>query len=278
MADKNILKICSFNASGLRVKEKLSTLLDYFKQINADVILLQETHLIQDDRGYLDKEWGYDYHLYGNSKNSKGLLTLFSKKIKTENIKLIDSSDRYIISYLNIEEKNKLILVNIYAPNDNKEKIYFFNNLSCIIRKVMYNKNDHSLICAGDFNTVLDNNLDIISGEKHNIDVVNKFKRLLNENVLIDSWRYLHETEKMHTWRRGFIARRLDYILVGEDIIQYAQRASIDSIGFSDHLLASVSIKFNSFKFRKSYYKMNVSVLLDNNYVNMMKNKIPRII
>ena len=278
MADINFLKICSFNASGLRVKEKLNTLLDYFKQINADVTFLQETHLVQDDRDYINKVWGDGYHLYGNSKNSKGLITLFNKKIKTENIKLIASSDRYIISYINIGGGKKLILVNIYAPNDNREKIYFFNNISCEIRKAMLNKNDHSIICGGDFNTVHDNDLDIISGEKHNIDVVNRFKKLLNENLLIDTWRQFNESEKMYTWRRGFISRRLDYILVGEDIIQYVQGATINSIGFSDHLLVSVTIKFNSFRYGKSYYKMNISVLQDKQYVDMMKNKIPILI
>ena len=123
-----------------------------------------------------------------------------------------------------------------------------------------------------------DNNLDVISGEKHNGDVVQRFRKLINENLVIDSWRHLHPNEKMYSWRRGNIARRLDYILIGEDIIQYLDNASINSIGFSDHLLTSATLKFNNFKYGKSYYKMNVSILQDKEYVSMMKTKIPKII
>ena len=273
-----MLKICSFNASGLRNKQKFKSVLKYFKQNKVDIIFLQETHLVQDDRDYVNKIWEGDYHLSGESKNSKGLLTLFSKNVRTENITLIKSAERYIISCVNIEKDKNIILINIYAPYECKERIYFFNHISCTIREVFLNKADHSLVCAGDFNTVHDNNLDIISGEKHNIDVVNRFQKFQNESLLIDTWRQLHQDEKMHTWRRGVIARRLDYILVGEDILQFVQEAAINSIGFSDHLLTSLVLKFNNFKYGKSYYKMNVSVLQDEQYVCMMRMKIPKII
>ncbi len=46
MADLNHLKICSFNASGLREKQKLNTLINYFKTNKADIIFIQESHLV----------------------------------------------------------------------------------------------------------------------------------------------------------------------------------------------------------------------------------------
>ena len=81
MADLNNLKICSFNASGLREKQKLNTLLNYFKTNKADIIFIQESHLVLDDKGYLNRVWGDNYHLSGESRNSKGLITLFSKRV-----------------------------------------------------------------------------------------------------------------------------------------------------------------------------------------------------
>ena len=278
MAELFNLKICSFNASGLRVKLKLNALLYYFKSNKYDIILLQEAHLVAEDIEYIKRIWKGEFHLSGNYRNSKGLITFFAKTINKETINMIKSDERYIISCINKKDGIKQVIVNIYAPNDDNEKIIFYDKVSLIIRQVMLEKPDFSLICAGDFNTVHDNELDIISGGEHNIDVVNRFKQLINENVTIDSWRLLHPGEKMYTWRRGDISRRLDYILVGEDIVQYLQKATIDSIGFSDHLLTSIVLKFNKFKFGKSYYKMNVSVLQDIQYINMMKNKIPEII
>ena len=278
MAELFNLKICSFNASGLRVKQKLNTLLYYFKSNKYDIILLQEAHLVADDIEYIKKIWRGVFHLSGNYRNSKGLITFFNKNLNKETISVITSDERYIISCINNKEGIKQIIVNIYAPNDDNEKIIFYDKVSLLMRQVLLEKPDYSLICAGDFNTVHDNELDIISGGEHNIDVVNRFKQLINENVTIDSWRLLHPGEKMYTWKRGDISRRLDYILVGEDIVQYLQKASIDSIGFSDHLLTSIVLKFNKFKFGRSYYKMNVSVLQDMEYIDMMKDKIPDII
>ena len=80
---------------------------------------------------------------------------IFSNNINRDNIKLISSSDRYIISCINSKDRNYLV-VNTYAPNDNKDKLYFFNHIASAIRKVFINRSDHSLIWAGDFNTVHD--------------------------------------------------------------------------------------------------------------------------
>ena len=131
MDDLSMLKICSFNASGLRIKQKLITLLQYFKSIKADIIFLQETHLIDKDKEYISKIWENEFHLYGECTNSKGILTLFSNNINRDNIKLISSSDRYIISCINSKDRNYLV-VNTYAPNDNKDKLYFFNHIAWI--------------------------------------------------------------------------------------------------------------------------------------------------
>ena len=73
-------------------------------------------------------------------------------------------------------------------PFDNKEKIYFFNHISCVLRKLLLDRPDHLLICAGDFNAVHNNRLDIISGENHNIDVVSSFNKIIEHQRFIDAY------------------------------------------------------------------------------------------
>ena len=70
------------------------------------------------------------------------------------------------------------------------------------------------LVC-GDFNCVLKKYLDIISGEKHVERVVLKFKDLLSNCNLPNTWRLFHPEGKEYTWCKinPFVARRLDYIL-----------------------------------------------------------------
>ena len=114
MADLNLLKVCSFNASGLRNRQKLNTLLNYFKTNKADIVFLQETHLVQEDKDYISRVWGGEVHLSGENRNSKGIITLFSKNIKREDISLISFSDRCIVSCLNTKGDRKYLLINIY--------------------------------------------------------------------------------------------------------------------------------------------------------------------
>ena len=282
MADLSQIKICSFNASGLRVKKKFTSIMNFMKTNKMDVVLLQETHIVKEDMNYIKKVWKGQYHLSGDSTNSKGLLTLFSKNIPFENIEMLQKTDRLIISRLSStgESRKHFLVLNVYGPseNDPNEKQYFLKQLSGHLRRLKMNHPNHYIFCGGDTNIVHDNELDIISGNKHNTDVVNSFKELITENLLIDTWRRMHGNEKMYTWRRGDISRRLDYILVDYDLNTFLQDTSIESIGFSDHLLVSALIKFNSFKHGRSYYKMNVSILTDYNYVNIMRQKIPDII
>ena len=100
MADLSKLKICSFNASGLREKPKFISILNYMKNSKMDVILLQETHLVDDDINYLKKVWQGEFHLSGDTTNSKGVLTLFAKHISRESIVFVNKTDRIITSRL----------------------------------------------------------------------------------------------------------------------------------------------------------------------------------
>ena len=277
MADLSKLKICSFNASGLRVKQKFLTILNYMKNRKMDVILLQETHLVDDDINYIKKVWKGEFHLSGDTRNSKGVLTLFAKHIPKASIELVNMTDRVIVSRLWSTDypERQFIIINVYAPNDDPERQIFLTHLLGHLKDIKMKYPDLFFICAGDFNAVHDNNLDIISGKKHPQGLVDTFKKLIDENLLIDSWRDRHGTEKMYTWKRGKISRRLDYILIDEGLNAFMRDTDIESIGFSDHLLVSTHLQLNGFKFGNSYYKMNVSVLKDMKYVNLMRKKIP---
>ena len=247
------------------------------KENKIDIVMLQETHLVESDRFYLEKIWNGAIHMSGESTQSKGLLTLFSKSIATGNIKKIFSDDRKIISSITSDQKNFLI-VNIYGPYNNDEKIKHINNLLHKLKTTITNITDHHLICAGDFNIVRNNDFDIISGFPHSEEIVSKFNSFINEIMLNDTWRLMHYNEKMHSWRRGNIARRLDCIFIDDSLIPYLQTSEISSIGFSDHLPVTILIKFTTFKRGCSCYKMNTKVLTDINYVALLKENIPKII
>ena len=186
------LKICTFNASGLRSKNKLNSVLRIMKEYKIDIVMLQETHLVERDRFYLEKIWNGTVHMSGESTQSKGLLTLFSKSIATGNIKKICKDDRTIISTITMPDQKNFLIVNIYGPNNNDEKIKHMNYLLHKLKTTITNITDHHLICAGDFNIVRNNSLDIISGFPHSEEIVSKFNSFINEMLLNDTWRLMH--------------------------------------------------------------------------------------
>ena len=213
------------------------------------------------------------------SFNSKGLLTYFSKRI-TEMflIKPLFNDDRMIISLLEGIDRN-LVLANVYAPCNTKEKIIFFEKLNNIISSVCYNIANYHLIVLGDFNSVMDNDLDIISGDQHSQILVAKFNNFINELCLCDAWRLKNPLVRTHTWSRvnPFVARRLDYCFIGEDLTPFLHMAEVKSIEFSDHRVVSIEIKFSDFKKGKYIYKMNTSILSGPLFVKQMKVRIANI-
>ena len=120
------------------------------------------------------------------------------------------------------------------------------NDLFQQIKEIIYNNCTarHSLIMLGDFNAVMNNNLDIITGEKHNPRETDSFRELINSLELIDSWRTINQEERQYTWSRNhpFIARRLDYIFVTESLIENIQQSQIISVPLTDHRAVETNI------------------------------------
>ena len=276
--DGNVsLKVISFNARGLRTHKKRRALFHIFKKKNYDIICIQESHLIKSDSSLIDKDWCSKYHLAEGTKNSKGLLTLFNKRFQETSLFPIKVSDRCLISQLTIDNMS-FYIVNVYAPCIDAEKYLFLNNITHYVNEIQPSQ-DLNLIILGDFNTVLDNKLDIISGEAHADRIVNRFKHFVNELLISDIWRYLHGNKKEFTWSRNkpFIARRLDFIFTSENLLPFCKDSHISHLGFSDHKAVYLNIDFSSFKRGPSYFKFNVSLLGDIELVNEISKEITRI-
>ena len=62
-------------------------------------------------------------------------------------------------------------------------------------------------------------------------------------------------------YNNTFIARRLDFILVSNNLIQFCQNSEISSIGFSDHRLVFLKLDFSAFERGPSIFKLNTNFL-----------------
>lgn len=266
------LNICTLNVRGLRRKKKRKNILFKLKKRGYDIIALQETHYTKRDEIFLRREWGDNYHFSAGTTRSKGLFTLFGKNIKKDKTEMIKTTDRMIISKVKVGEGH-IYIVNVYGPCIDNEKPGFIKNLSKEITNLGENEN---IILLGDTNIVMNNELDIISGLPHDDNIVKEFNEAIIGNGLNDLWRQKHRRDKVFSWsmKTPFIARRLDYIFVSDNLSNYCKNIKIEEFGFSDHKIVEMRCDFSILPRGQSYYKFNTRLLNNPECVREIKKEI----
>ena len=250
----------------MRNNRKRKALFRYFKQHKLDIICIQESYVTNDVVETWRKEWGGEIVYHEGTNHSKGQLILIKKHIPYK-CSVIKMTPRIIAIQLNDETKETVIL-NVYAPNTSTEVRQFFSDLTDIVNEIDVQR---KIVC-GDFNCVLDNDIDVISGEPHQVCLVEGFNNFVVNADLTDSWRMLNPNRKEYSWSRRrdntLVARRLDYVFVSETVLSDLIECSMHSFSFSDH--RGILIQFDGYEQKRgpSYWKFNNSLLKDITFVN----------
>ena len=269
-------KIISLNVNGMRRNTKRKNIFSLIRKQKVDIACLQETHITDDTYELWKKEWGSDFIYHKGSPKSLGQIILIGKNICQDDdilkcTTIISKDDRTIA--VNIKtEIGQICVVNCYAPNDNASKIIYHGKINNLVKNI-----DADYKCVlGDFNTVIDNNFDIISGEKHSERVVNEFQNMVSECNLIDTWRIFHANEKEYSWstRDNKASRRLDYMFLSENLFNEVVNCFMSSVPFSDHRYVSIEIKNKKIERGPGYWKFNNFLLKDKNFITMMNQTI----
>lgn len=264
------LRIVSLNVRGLRKKHKRAALFNFFKQQKFDIVCLQESHINDKVAHIWEKQWGGKMYYFEGTAYSRGEIILVSKYFTGEvnKEKIVDRLMVLSILYQN----EKLYITNVYAPNELQAKIEYFEKIIPTLNKYTEEK----LIILGDFNSVLNNNLDIISGRPHNVKEVNKFNELLKKLGLIDLWRLKHENAKEYSWSstNPFIARRIDFCLVNENVINDCVSCEIISTAHSDHRAVCIELTDDTFQKGPGYWRFNNSFLTDPDFLDEMNKNL----
>ena len=166
---------------------------------------------------------------------------------------------------------------NIYAANKIKEQCNFFDELQQKLDDLITIQ-DQRIIIGGDFNVIMDQNLDCAGGspkEKESVKLLNDI--CLNYN-LIDIWRTRDSDSTLFTWRKKkpLIQRRLDFWLISDFRQDEVEETSIKTAIRTDH--SAIIISFNSLDEPRggpSYWKFNSSLIEDENYISAIEQKIP---
>ena len=134
------IKCLSINIRGLNKSIKRRSIFRWIHNQNAQFTFLQETHSTKLTVDTWSAEWGGKAFFSHGTSNSKGAMILINPKLDCKIEKCIsDENGRYIILDVSVED-SRLILVNIYAPNDLNQQSNFLDpyTISCktFLRKI----------------------------------------------------------------------------------------------------------------------------------------------
>lgn len=244
------LKIASLNVNGLSNPVKRSRVLAKMKKDKSQIIFLQETHMSRLEHEKL-KKFGYPNTFCSSCKNSRkrGVATI----VNSLNFDLIeekkDSEGRYIIIKGRID--NVLAtFVNVYAPPESDRS--FFKKVFDLIVSV----SEGILVCSGDWNTILNHQLDTTSRSRRGSPKSKALNILMKDAGLFDVWRSAHSRDREFTHYSAThnVHSRLDFFLMNTIDRYRVQECTIGSADISDHNIVYLVIHLNKPTMEAEYW------------------------
>ena len=130
---------------------------------------------------------------------------------------------------------------------------------------------------AGDFNLVLDVNLDRNVTHYYNCGAADKLQEIMTEDELCDIWRLKNPDIKRFTWikSRPVISwSRLDFFLISQNLSQRCQEVDIESCILSDHSMISLQLDTGQTPRGPGVWRFNDELLNDENFVKELKSTV----
>lgn len=264
--------INTYNVRGLSDNNKRQHIFRYISENQNTISLLQETHSTPNTAKKWELEWEGQSYFSGQQSNKEGVAILIHKSFNGTVSNFTEIIPGRMIS-LNIAINNwEFTILNIYGPNtDNGE---YFKTLVKQLSKDEVN----NYIIGGDFNTVIDIHYDKKNGR---IDTHKKCREILKSMMtsfdLIDIWRLVNPNSTQYTWHsntKPIIFSRLDYFLISDSLTNIVKNCKIKPGYKSDHSSVHLSISFLNENRGPGYFKLNNSLLIENDYQEIIKKGI----
>ena len=231
----------------------------WFRKLKFDILFIQETHCFDKETA---EKWSQDWGPSKNSiwttgsSNSKGVAVLFkpNSDYKISN-KKIDLNGRYIYFEIKLEDEN-FKFINIYAPNDPRERVLFFLKINSWVE---VNNTKH--LVGGDYNCTLNNMIDRLNCTSEYDEGRDELKEIMNKKFLLDIYRKRNPNTKCFSFSRGNKQSRLDYWLIDKSLDSNVDEIKYQACPFSDHSMAVLKLDLSKIKLGPGNWKMNSSVI-----------------
>ena len=227
-----------------------------------------------------EAEWVGKVVASHGTTHSKRIMVLFKLNLNvTINKTLADKNGRYILAETSIDETN-VVFVNIYAPNDPSQQILFLRDLSSSVLSAYANEN---LVLGGDFICVM-NAMEKKGGRPFDSKnaAVTKFESTIWGSQLCGRMAHSKLAQYRFTWSNPSMKMqsRLDYFFIPKFLQKLIQDCRIMPNIFSDHSALILIICFDEEAAPRGpgYWRFNNSLLSANEYVALLRSKIPEFV
>ena len=257
---------------GLRDFEKRKKIYLQLKNTQADIIFLQETHSDEASVNDWTNQWGGNIFFSHGAHNSRGVMILFRRNLIDMNPSILyNKNGRILAIKITTIDDIDCLLINIYGPNSDTPE--FFQEIDELLKK----SDIHTFILGGDFNTVIDPEIDTKSGSDYHVNSRNVLRNCIESNNLWDVWRIRNEKVKKFTWHRFKPKQqmsRLDYFLVSADIVSLISDTGINANCHTDHCMVDITWENPESSRGPGFWKFNNKLLSDRNFLSTTIDKI----
>ena len=166
-------------------------------------------------------------------------------------------------------------MLNVYAPTI--DKVTEQANFGHLLSNAMENFFGHSVILGGDLNFNLENLKTFQKSQSHSYS--RYLLHLLETHDLVDIWNLkypdVYRFTRRENTRYGPVQSRIDYFLVTSHLEYVIETADIQPGLKSDYSLLKITILLeNQPKRGRGLWKLNTSLLQDDNYIKFIKSTI----
>ena len=147
-------------------------------------------------------------------------------------------------------------ITKIYA---NQDKPAFFDNVMKIVEK----SNCEHCILVGDYNFVLDPNIDSKNRHSNNQRSCDFIKAYMSANNYCDPWRVYNPDRRQYTCykKNPRCAGRLDFFLITQSLLGSVENATIEPCVYSDHKIIQLKLALNESTRGPGVWRLNTALL-----------------
>ena len=247
-----------------------------YHRVNADILIIQESHSSTQIEKIWENEWGGKAIYSHGTTTARGVAMFCSKEMYSKISNIYSDQDGRVI-VVDIEYYGqRLTLAAIYGPNEDSPS--FFRKIA----KIMEDREENK-VCIGDFNLVLDVDLDRKNTYCNNNKAKEELENLMEEFYLRDVWRQRNEEKREYSWfKKDLLSRerkasRIDMALVSGGLDQNVEMIEYLSSIKTDHRAIYMVISFNSEERGRGFWKFNCSLLQNREFLQQMNQELDRL-